>query len=74
MSHIPVTFDHEGKTYTGTLDKVNGAGDNSMYHLTVDNYHWGQLWKVNGKWRHAHPKLNLDHLVEYFGKMIEPNE
>ena len=38
---IPVTFEHEGKTYKGLLSWVPGAGGYT-WHLSVNRYHWGQ--------------------------------
>jgi hypothetical protein len=71
MRHIPVEFEFDGALHAGVLAKISGSGDTNTYHLYVNNYYWGQLWKVNGKWKHAHPKINLDHLAEEFGKFID---
>jgi hypothetical protein len=82
---IPVTFELKGKEYKGTLEQVMGAGSTAMYHLTVDRFHYGQLWYVSGSpgfeggldavpagWRFAsnqHPEL--DKLADYFGYCVE---
>ena len=42
MEKVPITFEHEGKQYTGTLDAVHGAGSNN-YHLMIDNFYKGRL-------------------------------
>jgi hypothetical protein len=43
LDNIPISFEHEGKKYTGTLDEVSGAGAAKTWHLMVDKYYWGQL-------------------------------
>jgi len=43
MDKIPVTFNYEGKTYNGFLNKVMGADSTSIFHLMIDNYYKGQL-------------------------------
>jgi hypothetical protein len=43
MTEIPVSFESGGKRYNGVLSKVSGAAQNALYHLSVENRHWGQL-------------------------------
>jgi hypothetical protein len=43
MRAIPVTFEHNGKQYSGVLSQVQGAGETGVYHLTVNKYYKGRL-------------------------------
>jgi hypothetical protein len=82
--NIPVTFELKGKTYSGNLSQVSGAGATAMFFLDVDGYHYGQLSFVTGHpgfeggihavepgWRfssNSHPELS--ELAEYFGSCV----
>ncbi len=71
MLDIPVTFDYKGKTYSGTISEVNGAGGGT-YHLTVQNHHWGALLIQQGKWRlWSNSKPDLMQLAYQFGALVE---
>lgn len=50
MNKIPVTFTHNQKQYSGTLSKVQGAGDTSTFHLEIDGYYKGRLRRYNDTW------------------------
>ena len=80
---VPVTFSHNGKTVSGMLSNVSGAGSNSTFFLTVDRFHLGQLSYVedhlgfNGKhavkvkWQfHSNSSPELSSLAEYFGSVV----
>jgi hypothetical protein len=83
MDTIPVTFEYHGKEYKGELTKVAGAGNTAMFHLSVDNLHWGQLSYVEGHkglgyspprqagWRFTSNQYDLVHLADYFGNIVE---
>ena len=48
---IPITFTHQGKTYSGSFGKVAGTGDTSVWHLMSDDKRYlGRLGKANGDW------------------------
>ena len=42
MENIPVSFESEGKNYSGTLTAVHGAGTQT-YYLMIDKYYNGRL-------------------------------
>ena len=67
---IPVTFEHEGKTYNGVLSWVPGAGGYT-WHLSVNKYHWRQLNYVNDyQWAFYNHKDNMRYLADYFGDVV----
>jgi len=44
MENIPVTFECNGKTFSGQLAQVAGAGGNSVFHLMDSkNFYCGRL-------------------------------
>lgn len=43
---IPIEFTHAGRYYSGYFSRVGGAGS-TMYDLTIDGYHAGQLWYIS---------------------------
>lgn len=43
MNGIPITFEFEGKTYSGFFQSVMGAGSSAMFHLMIDNFYFGRL-------------------------------
>lgn len=43
MDYVPITFDFEGKQYSGFFTQVSGAGSTAMFHLTVDGFYYGRL-------------------------------
>lgn len=45
--NIPVTFTYQGKTYTGFLHPVHGAGIH-VWHLMINNFYYGRLRYQNG--------------------------
>lgn len=65
MNKIPVTFEYEGKEYKGQLVSVSGAAAN-MFHLMVNNYYKGQLFKTGNGWRFSSQNGKLDHLESVF--------
>ena len=50
MDKVPITFEHEGQHYIGTLDSVQGTGASQTWHLTIDKYYWGRLRRCNKIW------------------------
>jgi hypothetical protein len=58
LERIPVTFEHEGRNYTGYLTSVSGAASNTHFHLMIDHYYKGQLfytplygWQMDGEFQ-----------------------
>ena len=44
MENIPVTFECNGKTFSGLLAQVAGSGGNSVFHLMDNkNFYCGRL-------------------------------
>lgn len=62
---IPVEFDYEGKKYKGVLVSVSGAAT-SLFHLMVNKYYIGQLFKIEDGWRFSSQSGKLDHLESVF--------
>ncbi len=71
MRTIPVTFDFEGKEYTGFLSAVSGSGGD-VYHLMINNRYMGQLIRTElyGWQFHSQSGKGKD-LSEYFGKVVD---
>ena len=40
---VPIEFTHKGVLYKGVFVQVSGGGSATMWHLTISNYHYGQL-------------------------------
>lgn len=71
MDRIPVTFVHEGKQYAGFFSPVQGAGANSVFYLTIDNYYSGRLRLTDSGWVFdPTSKIDLRNLTEEFGDLI----
>lgn len=64
---VPITFEHEGKIYTGVFNSVSGAGS-GMWHLMIDNYYKGALhYSAHcGQWRFTSNSGKFDVLSNYF--------
>jgi len=43
MDNVPITFDYDGKIYTGHFSRVAGGGGSNVWFLLVDKRYWGQL-------------------------------
>ena len=73
MPKIPITFTHEGKEYSGTLDKVQGAGASQVFHLMIDKYYKGRLRRYNDKWVFDPTPKNewLKDFAELFGEAVD---
>jgi hypothetical protein len=74
IEEIPVTFEFRGKEYKGTLSKIAGGGSDSMFHLNVGGYHWGQLFmsQADNKWKfysNSYPEMT-ELFSDYFGDVI----
>lgn len=70
MDQTPVTFEYLGKSYSGLLKQVHGAGA-STWFLYVNGYYKGQLMKIGGQWVFHSQSGKLDHLAEVFGGVVE---
>jgi hypothetical protein len=73
MNKIPVTFEHEGKEYSGTLKEVSGAGAaiGSHWHLMVDNFYWGQLLYLKTGFVFYAQTGDMRHLSEQLGEAVK---
>ncbi len=74
MNIIAVTFEYNGKQYSGHFSQVSGAGSTSMFHLTVDRAYWGRLRYsdfTNGWCFDPTPKNpGMEALADEFGDLI----
>ena len=72
MGKVPITFEHEGQHYSGTLDSVQGTGASLTWHLTIDKYYWGQLRRYNESWVFDPTPKNesMAQLADYFGEQV----
>jgi hypothetical protein len=65
-----IIFTYHGKEYSGDFGLVQGAGDNSVYHLIIDKYYKGRLrvsafdnrWGFDGE---------FPELAEAYGSFME---
>jgi hypothetical protein len=65
-----ITFKIAGRSFTGSLGKVSGAGA-SMWYLTVKNRHCGQLWhSPHCGWQFAANKYEGEPLGNYFASFL----
>ena len=70
MEKIPVSFDFNEKIYIGHFTAVSGSGAN-VWHLIVDGYYWGQLWKTeNFGWQFANSKGTLKEFTDHFAQVV----
>lgn len=71
--NVPVKFRYANKAVHGMLSRVSGAGKSGgMYHLSVDNYHWGELVCCEDGWKWgSNTVTDLQPLVPYFVKQIK---
>jgi hypothetical protein len=74
-SDIPVNFDYLGSEFSGYLSKVSGAGTNGMYHLMINGYYRGQLFKTANGWRFGSNDgmFEEQYMVDYFASVVEAN-
>jgi hypothetical protein len=72
MDEIPITFEHEGKEYTGSFDEVQGAGTSKVWYLMIDNYYKGRLRMTDRGWVFdPTPKTqSMAELANFFGDYI----
>ena len=72
MDHIPITFEHNGKKYTGNFSSVHGAGQNVWYLMDNKNFYRGRLRIAKGKWVfNATTKIQeLSDLADFFGDYL----
>lgn len=72
MENCPITFKFKDKQYAGHFKPVSGGGSNTLFHLMVDNYYWGQLFYTeNFGWQfHSNSEPELKELSEYFGMVV----
>lgn len=67
---MDVQFTWNGKTYTGELRSVSGAGN--IYHLMVKGYYQGQLVRTDHGWQFSNQKQGyIEALSSFFGKVVD---
>ncbi|MDB5276129.1 MAG: hypothetical protein JWR61_1084 [Ferruginibacter sp.] len=69
----PVSFEYQGKKYTGILSKVSVAGHSNVWYLMVNKYYWGTL-SYTSKWVFHNPKNDMQDLAEFFGGHVVKSE
>ena len=72
MPEIPVKFDYKGNHYEGHLSQVSGSGSTSMFFLTINKMHCGQLWvsSFNNQWVFKSNDGMFEELADYFGMVV----
>ena len=43
LKNIPITFEYKSEKFIGSFGKVMGAGNTSVFHLTIDRFYSGRL-------------------------------
>ena len=70
MDKIPISFDYQGKHYSGYFVPVHGAGAN-VWYLMIDNYYCGRLRLTeNQEWAFDANKFGAEELTDYFADVI----
>lgn len=69
---IPITFEYEGKQYSGHFSQVSGAASSGTFHLMIDHYYCGQLILTeNFGWQFTSQTKKFQELSDFFGQYIE---
>lgn len=72
VMNIPITFDHQDKTYSGHFSNVGGGGSAAHFHLYIGGYYHGQiLFTEHNTWQfssNTHDEWR--ELSEDFGRVI----
>jgi hypothetical protein len=69
---IPITFDYKGKTYSGELGQVMGAGSTATYHLMINRRYCGslRLSAFDNRWVFDGHNGMFEELAEHFGAFL----
>jgi hypothetical protein len=69
---IPITFQFRGKTFSGHLLPVMGAGASSVWHLVINKFFYGRLRLTDGKWFFDTNKRSegMEELADEFGNYV----
>jgi len=68
---IPITFEHQGKQYTGIFSQVSGSGSTGLYHLMINDFYYGQLFhSEHFGWQWGSNKVYFKGQAEYFGSYV----
>lgn len=72
MNVIDITFEFEGKKYSGSLHQVSGAGSSAMFHLMINKYYWGRLRfsDFTGDWVFEGNKPGMENLAGELGYYV----
>jgi hypothetical protein len=66
---IPITFEYQGKTYSGSFNAVCGAGvDTGVWYLMINNFYYGRLRTSSFGWFFDGNIFN--DLADYFGAYV----
>ncbi len=66
---IPISFDHEGKSYRGVFQPVHGAGT-FVWHLLINNYYRGQLSYNEDQDKWVYFGNMFEGMGDYFGAYV----
>jgi len=71
MVKIPITFEHEGTAYKGSLEEVFGAGA-KIWHLMIDKFYWGRLRLTDRGWVFdpTAKDESMAALADFFGEYV----
>ena len=72
MENIPVNFECEGKSYTGPLNAVHGAGT-QVYHLIIERRYNGRLRlteRYGWQFDPTPTTKSFKELRDYFGDVV----
>lgn len=72
MENIPITIEMNGQVINGHLSKVSGSANASLWHLMIDDYFRGQLFRTeNYGWQfYGNGKDEFKDLSELFGNYV----
>lgn len=70
---IPVSFEYEGIQFDGVLSTVMGAGAPTFFHLYINRYYYGQLWKTGNEWKFGSNDCMFmeSYMVDFFAKTVQ---
>ena len=64
---IPISFDYQGKKYSGHFHPVSGSGYTAVYHLIVNKYYKGEI-RYSDKW--IYTGNSMEDLADFFADYI----
>ena len=72
MLSFPISFECNGKQYTGEFSQVSGSGGTTTFYLMINNFYCGRLRNDAVSWIFdTTPKTkDFETLGEFFGNYI----